>query len=95
MKIYRLYSSKTEKGITPFEAESYIILQQSEDNIYHIVLNTKYTATPFILTKNLQFHNFNSIDWDYGKYFTTLKEAYETFIKITAPFDTPFIEYYE
>ena len=75
MTKYRLYTSDVAEGITDFNDDTYIIIHSSYISNYCIILDTSAIFNPFIVAYKVEYHEYDSIDWVQGEYFSELNNA--------------------
>ena len=77
---YRLYNRDVQEGITDFNDDKYHILNSRHD--YSLIFND--VSDLFIVAYKLEFHEYDSIDWAQGYYFSDIEEAMDKFNKLTS-----------
>ena len=83
MAAYRLYTQEVAEGVTDFNDENYHILKTKSfftDTEYHTVaLIFRENDSSFIVANGVEYHEYNSIDWSFGHYFTDIFAAVNDF----------------
>jgi len=84
---YRLYTEDVANGLTDFNDDKYTILESK--TVEGCLVALVYDEYQFIIANGLKYHEYGSIDWDYGNYYTNAIDAVEKYKEVTEGTTTP------